>query len=203
VSRPHGLILAGGRGERLGGVRKSSIRIGRVRLVDRVAKAFEGIEAPLLISTGHDDHGAVPEGAVAVADLDSRTGGPLAGLAAAVDWFAGHGVHSGTLVCAAVDTPFLPLDYAAEMERGLGNGHVAYARWGEAFYPTNAIWRLETIADLPMRVRAGSAPRSLKALIEQLEGLPVYWRAGHGEDPFANLNTLADLVALGRRAKME
>ncbi|MGB3339840.1 MAG: molybdenum cofactor guanylyltransferase [Devosia sp.] len=202
MSLPHAVIIAGGKGERLGGVRKADLRIGGVRLVDRVASALGKLASPLMISTGsRSDWRGLRDGALAVADLEGPVGGPLAGLAAAIASLRLRGVHDGLLVSVAVDTPFLPPDFVSRMSGGLGDAPAAYAVWGEQFYPPNAIWRIEALANLPGRVRQDSAPRSLKALQQELVARREDWTSRHSENPFANVNTVADLVALGRIAR--
>jgi molybdopterin-guanine dinucleotide biosynthesis protein A len=199
VSAPHGVIIAGGKGQRLGGVRKADLRIGGRRLVDRLAEALGPVAPPLMIAVGPDDDGrGRRDGAVAVTDLAAPVGGPLAGLAAAVAALQARGIGDGLLVSAAVDTPFLPEDFAAAMADELGDAPAAYAAWGADFYPPNAIWRIEALADLPQQVMAGTAPGSLKALLAGLSARQVDWRAQSAADPFRNVNTLADLLALGQ-----
>ena len=161
----HAVIIAGGKGERLGGVRKADLRIGGARLVDRVAEALGVVEAPLMIATGPGDvRFRLPAGAVAVPDLDAPVGGPLAGLAAAVEALRVQGIGVGLLVSVAVDTPFLPADFVSVMRDGLGSSPAAYAACREQFYPPNAIWRIEALTALPEQVRTGKAAHSLKAL---------------------------------------
>lgn len=198
MSVPHGVIIAGGRGERLGGVRKADLRLGGLRLVDRVAEALGPVEPPLMIAVGQEDDGrGRRDGAVAVTDLAAPAGGPLAGLAAAVSALQARGIGEGLLVSVAVDTPHLPQDFAAIMAADLGDAPAAFATWGADFYPPNAIWRLEALADLPRQVMAHTAPASLKALLAGLGAQEVDWHARHAADPFRNVNTLADLLALG------
>jgi molybdenum cofactor guanylyltransferase len=199
MSLPHAVIIAGGKGERLGGVRKADLRIGGRRLVDRVVGALGAMETPLMIATGPGDVRLRPAAnAVAVPDLDAPVGGPLAGLAAAVEALRMRGISTGLLVSVAVDTPFLPADFVAVMRDGLGGAPAAYAAYDGQFYPPNAIWRIEALSALPEQVRTGNTARSLKALQQMLGAVAVDW-AGQGDtDPFANVNTLADLLALAR-----
>ena len=196
-----GVIIAGGEGRRLGGVLKSELRVGGVRLIDRVAARLSGC-APLLVVHGRHEAArlSLPEGAVAVPDLDSDYGGPLAGLAAAVDWLTNSG-WSGEVVLSAVDTPFLPEDYAARLLEALVAAPAAIASSGEQPYPTNSAWRLAAIAGLPAEVLAGRAPRSLKRLAESLGATNVSWPVGAEGDPFANANTPEELAALDARAR--
>jgi molybdenum cofactor guanylyltransferase len=196
-----GVIIAGGEGRRFGGVLKSELRVGGVRLIDRVAARFSRCD-PLLVVHGRHDAArlSLPDGALAVPDLESDYGGPLAGLAAAVDWLATRG-WSDHVVMSAVDSPFLPADYVPRLLEALTDAPGAVARCGEQPYPTNSAWRLAAIATLPTEVRAGTAPRSLKRLAERLGAAAVDWSIGAVGDPFANANTPEDLAALDARAR--
>ncbi|MFN4211385.1 MAG: NTP transferase domain-containing protein, partial [Devosia sp.] len=49
MTLPHAVIIAGGRGERLGGVRKADLRLGGRRLVDRVADELGPLASPLML----------------------------------------------------------------------------------------------------------------------------------------------------------
>jgi molybdenum cofactor guanylyltransferase len=195
-----GVIIAGGEGRRLGGVVKSELVIDGVRLIDRVARRLASC-VPLLVVHGRHDVRSVslPAGAVALPDLDSDYGGPLAGLAAAVDWLL-RAYGSGDLVLSAVDSPFLPADYAERLLAALAEAPAAVASAGGQPYPTNSAWQLAAIADLPARVRAGTAPHSLKRLAADLGAVTVDWPLGPGGDPFANANTPEDLAGLLARA---
>jgi molybdopterin-guanine dinucleotide biosynthesis protein A len=200
LSLPHGVIIAGGKGERLGGVRKADLRIGGLRLVDRVAGALGMVASPLMIAVGPVDDGRGRRvNALPVPDLEAPVGGPLAGLAAAVANLQARGIGEGLLVSAAVDTPFLPDDFVVVMEGELGDAPAAFAAWGTDFYPPNAIWRIEALRDLPQRVIAGMAPGSLKALQAGMGARRVDWTRRHAADPFLNVNTMAHLLSLGRR----
>jgi molybdopterin-guanine dinucleotide biosynthesis protein A len=195
-----GVIIAGGEGRRLGGVLKSELAVGGVRLIDRVAARLGGC-APLLVVHGRHEAGrlSLPAGAVAVPDLESEYGGPLAGLAAAVDWLMNRD-WSGDVVLSAVDAPFLPDNYVERLLAALGGAPAAVASAGEQPYPTNSAWRLAAIAGLADEVRAGTAPRSLKRLAERLGAASVRWAIGPDGDPFANANTPEELTALETRA---
>lgn len=193
----YGVIFAGGQGERLGGVRKADIRIGGVRLLDRVAQVLGALETPLLVATGPRANTLALEAQfLAVSDEDGVEGGPLAGLAAAVLALRSQGISDAVLLSVAVDTPFLPADYVDRLMAALATAPAAFAGWRNDFYPPNAAWTLDSIVDLPERL---GEIGSLKALHQQIGSVRVGWDEAQ-EDPFGNLNTLADLVALGKRA---
>ena len=201
MSVPYAVIIAGGEGQRLGGVRKAELKLGGRRLIDRVADALGEVAPPLLVATG-PGHRAPSGDYVGVPDLDATLGGPLAGLAAAVDWLARNGVSDGLLVSVAVDAPFLPSDFVGVMTSALGDHAAVNAHWGDEFYPPNAVWRLSAVATLPERVRAGTAPKSLRALLLEIDAVSYDWQPRSPDNPFDNLNTVADMVRLGRRARL-
>ena len=203
MSRPHAVIIAGGKGERLGGVCKAELRVGGIRLIDRVRSALGDVAEPLMVSTGPVQARLRPGGAIAVRDLAGPTGGPLAGLAAAVEALRVRGVISGLLVSVPVDTPFLPSDYVSILQQNLGDAPAACAAWGDQSYPPNAIWQIDALAALPDEVREGTGVSSLKALLQRLGAVTVDWRGLAAENPFLNLNTVDDLLTLGRMARSD
>lgn len=195
----HAVIIAGGRGERLGGVRKADLLLAGKRLVDHVAEALGPLKSPLMIAVGPQDDGRGQRSdAIAVQDLDAPLGGPLAGLAAAVASLQERGIAQGLLVSAAVDGPLLPPDYVAQLSAAIGPAPAVVAAWGDQFYPPNALWQLDAVADLPAQVRAETAPKSLKALLQRLGARQVDWQNHTQNNPFRNINTVADLLALGK-----
>jgi molybdenum cofactor guanylyltransferase len=201
MNQPHAVIIAGGEGQRLGGVRKAELRVGGQRLIDRVSGALHDVTRPILVATGH---GRLPAGDyIGVADLNDDFGGPLAGLAAAVNWLVAQGATDALLASVAVDTPFLPPNFIAVMTEALGTDAAIASRWGEDLYPPNTLWRLSAITTLPARVRDGTAPKSPKALLGELGATSHDWRPASPTNPFDNLNTPADLVRLQRRARAQ
>jgi len=204
MARFAAVVLAGGRGERLGGVVKANLSIGGIRLLDRVVGALGDLPSPILVA-----HGAVPPAQLdlgpallPVPDLAADYAGPLAGLAGAVAWLARAETPTELILSVAADTPFVPTDFTSRMlEAVQGQQAVVAGHRGER-YPTNAIWRFAAIAHLHDQVLAGTAPRSLKRLAEGLHAPLLEWPEIAGGDPFANANTPADLAALEARARL-
>ena len=196
-----GLILAGGRGERLGGAIKSELVVGGRRLFDRVAERLDEC-SPLLVAHGRMAPALLhlPEAVLPIPDIEGDYAGPLAGLAAAMAWCAEATRAPEFLVSAAVDTPFLPADYVSRLAAAIGNDDVAMASYGGQPYPTNAIWRVARFLDLPAQVAAATAPRSLKRLAGSASSVIVEWPATASGDPFANINTPEDLATAQNRS---
>jgi molybdopterin-guanine dinucleotide biosynthesis protein A len=198
MTRIAAVVLAGGKAERLGGVNKALIEVGGRRLIDRARDAISGCD-PKLVAIGHTPFDA--PGFVAVHDLDADYGGPLAGIAAAVE--ALFETDAELLLSFAVDTPFFPADFLIRALPLLGAASAVLAAFGPQDYPTNALWRLSAIRDLPQAVRSDTAPRSLKRLAESLGAARLDYAGLVSDDPFLNINTPADMVALTSRTMQE
>jgi molybdopterin-guanine dinucleotide biosynthesis protein A len=196
-----GLILAGGHGERLGGAIKSEVVIGGVRLLDRVAARLSGC-APLLVAHGRLAPETLRLGPqfVPVLDFAGDYAGPLAGFAGAISFLATLPERSELVVCAAVDTPFLPEDYVARLVESLKGHDAVIASYAGQPYPTNSIWRVDHFLDLPARILRGTAPRSLKSLGAEANAALLDWPGVDGGNPFANINTPDELAEMQRRA---
>lgn len=190
------VVLAGGEGSRLGMVRKADLRLGGRTMLDRVAEPLAACDQPVLVATGPGAATETTHG-ISVPDLPGTLAGPLAGLAAAVAHLRGSAAPGDAVVSVAVDTPFLPADFVERLSTALNDRPAVYSAWGDGFYPTNAAYRLDAISHLPEEAAEIGSPRRL---LESLAAARVDWTEP-ADDPFANLNTLADLAALTRRTE--
>lgn len=196
------LVYAGGRGTRLGGAVKANIEIGGVRLLERVSAALGPDFQSVLVAHGAVEPGTLNllPGQIAVPDHRSSIGGPLAGLAGAVAWCETTTMPPALILTVAVDTPFVPGDYAARMRNALGDGDAVVAAFDGQPYPTNSLWRLSALRGLIDGLRSGTAPGSLSRLAGDLRATHLDWPDDGDGDPFANVNTPIDLAALEARA---
>jgi molybdopterin-guanine dinucleotide biosynthesis protein A len=188
------VILAGGKGERLGGANKALLEIGGRSFIDRAVAVAGGCE-PILIAVGRRGF-EVPPATTAIWDLEGDYAGPLAGVAAAVEHL-GH-AKANALFSLAVDTPLFPADFLSRALPLLGEADVVIGAYGAQDYPTNALWRLDAIAALADEVRSEAAPRSLKRLAGRLRAQRLDYAELVAEDPFRNANTPEDLELLRR-----
>jgi len=188
------VILAGGRGERLGGINKAEIAFDGERLIDRSLRIVSGCD-PILVAVGPT--GYVPPSGHAIADLPTDYAGPLAGVAAAVNTLAS--TAADWLLSVAVDTPFIPADFLAQATAVADSADCVMGCFGRQDYPTNALWRLAPLRGLADAVRAGTAPHSLKRLAATLRTCRLDYAERLPNDPFLNANTPQDLENLALR----
>lgn len=130
------VILAGGSGERLGGIDKASIKVGDTTLLDRVVAATS--DANRVVCVG-------PERATVHPVLWTREeplgGGPAAALAAGLAL-----VESPSVVVLAVDLPFVTQDVVSSLVERLVDAEAALAADKEGIHqPLLAAYRTETL----------------------------------------------------------
>jgi molybdenum cofactor guanylyltransferase len=183
-----GLILAGGRGSRFGGVDKALLPLAGRPLLDHVlARVRPQCDAVAVSANG--DPGRFAAWAVPVVP-DVGVQGPLSGLEAGLAW--AEGVGATAMLSVPVDTPFVPEDLVVRLWPGpscaVSSGRVHHL---VALWPVAAT-RLALDALL-----AGPGGWAVGRLGQSLGSRVVEFAAT--QDPFLNLNTPADVAeAAGR-----
>lgn len=184
---PPVVILAGGEGRRIGGGKPLRVLGGRP-LLDHALSAARGWASRIAVGV-RDPGQAGDAGAPLIADVPDIPG-PLAGLAAALDWAAAQGADRVLVV--PCDMPFLPPDLASRLAYGLTpEAGAAIAASGGRTHPVCGLWRASVRPLLEDQARAGRL--SLTALAQRAGAVTVDWPAD-SQDPFANVNTPADLA---------
>ncbi len=183
---PLGVVLAGGQGQRMGGVNKGWIIWQGRPLVEQVIKRLQPQVATLVISTNTDIDRYQALGFPCVTDPFPDYRGPLAGIAAA---FAAHPGQS--LLCMPVDAPRGPADLGLRLTRALetSTAPAAIAHDGDRLQPLFALLRPVLAERLRAELDAGSLAvgrwfREIGAEVVDFSDQP---------QAFVNLNTPDDL----------
>ena len=189
---PVGVILAGGRATRMGGGDKAMLKLGGRPMLARVVDRLGPQVAGLALNANGDAARFAGFGLPVVADSVAGYPGPLAGVLAGLDWAAGQGATH--LVSAAVDTPFLPEDLVARLQRAAEIGHapIALAETADGLHPTFGLWPVALRDDLRLALETGT--RKVAAWAEG-QGAAHAAFADRPLDPFFNVNTPEDLSA--------
>ncbi|MFC6088842.1 molybdenum cofactor guanylyltransferase [Saccharothrix lopnurensis] len=148
------VVLAGGRGSRLGGVDKALLVVDGRTLLDRVLEAVGGPGRAVVVGPRRDVPG------VRWAREDPPGGGPLAGLAAGLRW-----VTTDLVVVLAVDQPGVTRATVDRLLASVGDtGAVLVDAGGRPQWLTGA-WRADRLrAALPADPRDASARSALGPL---------------------------------------
>lgn len=203
MTKPLGVILAGGLATRMGGGDKALLTVGGQTLLRRVMDRLQPQVAGMAINANGDPARFSDYGLPVLSDSVGGFPGPLAGVLAGLDWAAEQGADS--IVTVAADTPFFPetlVDMLQDRAQGMAHPLVLAAtprgeeqtksmsRSGLIRHPTFGLWPVALRDDL----RA--------ALVEGIKKV-VIWTERHGGreavfpidsgDPFFNVNTPDDL----------
>ncbi len=121
MTRPHGIILAGGLATRMGGGDKCLHSLGDRRLIDHVIARIAPQVAGLALNANGDPARFADLGLPVLPDSIEGFAGPLAGVLAGLDWAAGQGASQ--VVSVAADTPFFPRDLVERLEHATDPTH--------------------------------------------------------------------------------
>lgn len=202
MSRPLGVILAGGQATRMGGRDKGLLMLGGRPLLAHVIDRLSPQVAGMALNANGDPDRFSGFGLPVLPDSVAGFPGPLAGVLAGLDWASEQGAD--VVVSVAADTPFFPDDLVIRLQAAAeGQAHplVLAATRGDAAtksksrsglirHPTFGLWPVALRHDLRNALEDG-----LKKI--------VLWTDRHGGrealfpaspfDPFFNINTPEDL----------
>ena len=198
---PLGVILAGGKGTRMGGADKALLSLAGRPLLSHVLERLAPQVGTLAINANGDPKRFEPFGLPVLPDPVAGFPGPLAGVLAGLDWAADQGAES--IVTVAADTPFFPCDLVPQLLLACeGGAHqlalAATPRGDEQTrsmtgkvirHPTFGIWPVALRDDLRAKLKDGMSK-------------VVLWTDPHGArqavfpetGAFFNVNTPQDLA---------
>jgi molybdopterin-guanine dinucleotide biosynthesis protein A len=200
VSHPDtlGVILAGGRARRMGGIDKGHIRIGGATILERVLTRLRGQCARLVLNADAARFAVdVPIVADSVADLP----GPLAGILAGLDFAAAQTPEIAWVVSVPNDCPFLPRDLVPRLHqaRHAAGAVLACAASAGRQHPVIGLWPV----GLREALRHALTQEGAHKVGEWSARYPLAVAEWPTEplDPFFNVNTPEDVAEAERLAE--
>lgn len=186
------MVLAGGRGSRMGGVDKGLETLEGKPLVQHALDRLQPQVGSLLINANRHLDVYASFGPPVCADADDRFAGPLAGVLAGLDR-----CETEWLVTVPCDSPNFPGDLVARLSVAVQGADVAIAATSEG-----GVIRRQPVFCLLRRELRGALAKYLDGGGRKIEP----WLDEHGcrdvlfddEAAFFNANTLAELRLLGR-----
>ena len=181
-----GLILAGGKGSRMGGVDKGLQAFRGKRLVDHVYERFAPQVGGIIINANQNHEEYKTFGVRVVSDAIAGYAGPLAGL------HAGLSVSKRPFLASVpCDSPFLPVDLIERLYRRIDDSgaELAVAKTGEQPHPVFSLMRRTVLDHLADFLKDGG--RKIDAWYATLNVVEV----GFDDEPeaFSNINTREEL----------
>jgi molybdenum cofactor guanylyltransferase len=193
-----GLVLAGGRARRMGGIDKALMRIGGATILERTIARLAPQCADLALNANGDPARFERTHLPIIADDVPDFAGPLAGILAGLDFVAARRPDIAWVVSAPGDCPFLPADLVARLHaaRERTGRALACARSGEWIHPVVGLW--------PVALREDLRHALVEEGLRKVDGFTARHGAATAEwptepvDPFFNVNTPADAAEAER-----
>lgn len=147
-----GLILAGGRGTRMGGKDKGLVEFNGKPMVQHVLEALRPQVAEVLISANRNEESYRKTGCRVVSDALTGFAGPLAGISAGM-----HAVTRSHVLVLPCDGPFVPAWLAQRLwAASAGKDEmIVAAHDGERLHPTFALLPVSVLDDLDAYLASG------------------------------------------------
>jgi len=179
-----GIVLAGGRGSRMGGVDKGLQLLRGKPMVEWVLARFTPQVSEIIINANQNvpryaryEHRVVP-------DQIGGFAGPLAGLHAGL-----NAAQHPLVVTVPCDSPFLPSDLVKRLSAALPSHDLAVAKTGDQAHPVFALMKREVRESLEAFLASGG--RKIDAWYAALKVVEVSF--DDEADAFRNINTLDEL----------
>jgi molybdopterin-guanine dinucleotide biosynthesis protein A len=185
------VILAGGRGSRMGTVDKGLKLLRGKPMVQWVAERFAPQVSEVLVNANQNINEYQVLGYKVMPDEIGGFAGPLAGL------HRGLSEASHELVATSpCDSPFLPLDLIARLRAAMdaAGAELTVAKTGDQPHPVFCLCRKTVLPSLTDFLAGGG--RKIDAWYAKLQIVEVLF--DDQPDAFSNVNTLAELEAFER-----
>jgi molybdenum cofactor guanylyltransferase len=192
-----GVVLAGGRSQRMGGGDKTlRVLAGRTMLAHIVAGLAPQVDRVIINANG-DAARFAALGLPVVADATQEFAGPLAGILAGMRWAAANVRRVSRIVTVPGDAPFTPPDLVARLAiaAASANGAIAVAQSEGVLHHVTALWPVALADMLESAVQQGERQVGNWAAGQGIVAVPFdpVRIDGHAIDPFFNVNTPHDL----------
>ncbi len=188
LSSVTGLILAGGKGSRMGGVDKGLQAFRGRRLIDHVYERLAPQVGGVVINANQNQDAYRTFGVRVVSDAIGGYAGPLAG------FHAGLSVSKRPFLASVpCDSPFLPEDLIARLHARIDEtgAELAVAKTGDQAHPVFSMMRRGVLDHLSDYLKEGG--RKIDAWYATLNVVEVAF--DDEAEAFSNINTLEELAS--------
>lgn len=179
-----GVILAGGRGSRMGGEDKGLVMLNGQPLYQHVLQRVQPQVATVCISANRNQTRYLQSGFPVIADSIPGYAGPLAGMLAALE-----AVTTPWALFVSCDTPFIPCHLAQQLWQQRGSASAVWVRNADRDHPTIALIHRQASEPLADFLQRGE--RKLMLFLASIDAKSVIFT--DDSRCFTNINTLDDL----------
>jgi molybdenum cofactor guanylyltransferase len=179
-----GIVLAGGKGSRMGGVDKGLQPLRGKPMVEWVLARFTPQVSEIIINANQNVPAYAKYEHRVVSDQIGGFAGPLAGLHAGL-----NAAKYPLVVTVPCDSPFLPGDLVLRLKNKLQDHDLAVAKTGAQAHPVFALMKRDVRESLEAFLASGG--RKIDAWYAALKVVEVSF--DDEADAFRNINTLEEL----------
>ena len=188
-----GVLLAGGRSERMGGEDKALIDLGGKPLIAHAAARLRPQVDYLVVNANGDPSRFAFLDLPVVPDADGGYAGPLAGMLAGMTW-AANAPGAQWLATVAVDTPFIPSDLVATLlAASSSTDTIRLAASNGRTHHVIGLWPTAIRDDLSAWLQSGPS-KAVRDFLSTKPHIAVDFDTRAGLEPFFNINTPEDLA---------
>lgn len=193
-----GVLLAGGASRRMGGGDKCLQSLAGRSILEHVIERVAPQVGRLVLNANGVPGRFAATGLEVIADAagDAPLLGPLAGVAACLDWAAGATPPWSRIATFPADAPFLPDDLVVRLKAAADEEGADLARaqgiFGGRAQPVIGLWPIKLREDLRQALNDGIRKVDRWTARHSMVEVPF---AGGPPDPFFNINRAEDLAA--------
>lgn len=184
-----GIILAGGKARRMGGIDKGLVTLKGEPMIKHVIKRLSPQVSEILINANREIESYQSLGFLVVTDEISDFAGPLAGLHAGM-----KAAKTEFILSVPCDSPLLPDDLSQRLMAALAlkKADIAVAKTDEQHHPVFCVCRTSLAKDLEAYLNAGNRK------VDAWQKKHAYIEVDFDDNPlaFSNVNTPEELSKL-------
>lgn len=184
-----GVILAGGRARRMGGVDKGLVELHGKPMIEHVLRALQPQVSDVIINANRNRDRYASYGVKVIADILGDYQGPLAGIASGM-----HAANTTYVLTTPCDSPLISHDLAERLYSALlrEDAEVSVAHDGNRMQPVFALLRRDLLPSLLEYLELGE--RKIDRWFDKHRLALAYFEDRH--DMFINVNNADERAAL-------
>lgn len=197
-SRVAGVLLAGGRSQRMKVTHKCLIEVGGMTLLEHAKRRARNQVSALLLNVNGDRTPFMRFGLPMKADSIEDFAGPLAGILTALEWARDDLPGVQWVASFATDSPLFPEDLVEGLAGAMlsAGADMACAASGNQIYPVFGLWPIGLADDM----RNAMTNHGVRKIDEYTSRYKVAFGEWAPEgDPFVNINEPEDLAAFEKK----
>ena len=188
-----GVVLAGGRSQRMGGGDKTLRDLGGRTMLAHIVVNLAPQVCRVIVNANGDAARFAALGLPVVADAPQDYAGPLAGVLAGMRWAAANVRRVRRIVTVPGDAPFIPSDLVARLVAAsdAAGDAIAVAQSADVLHHITALWPVALADALATAVDRGERQVGDWAARQGVVAVPFDLVSidGRTVDPFLNVNT--------------